>query len=61
MIPNKTGWHYLEVTKFHALLRGITSKTNDDFYYMNCLYSLEQKLSPNLIWKYEKIKSFVEL
>ena len=42
MIPNegKEDWHYLAVKKFSALLRGITSKYDGDFYCLNCLYSL---------------------
>ena len=34
MIPNeeKQGWHYLLVKKLSALLHGITSKHNGDFY-----------------------------
>ena len=30
-------WHYLAVKKISALLRGIRSKNNDDFYFLNCL------------------------
>ena len=32
MIPNREKWHYLAVKKLLALLRGITSKNNGDFY-----------------------------
>ena len=32
MIPNGEGWHYLEVKKLSASLRGITSKYVGDFY-----------------------------
>ena len=28
-------WHYLAVKKLQALLRGITSKHHNDFYYLN--------------------------
>ena len=37
MIPNeeKEGWHYLAVKNLSALLRGITSKINRDFYCLN--------------------------
>ena len=38
MIPNGQGWHYLTVKKLSALLRGITSKTNGDFYCLNCCH-----------------------
>ena len=37
MIPNGEGWHYLEVKKLSALLKGITSKRKDTFYCLNCL------------------------
>ena len=42
----KEGWHYLTVKKLSALLRGITSKHNSDFYCLNCLHSFrtENKL-----------------
>ena len=32
MITNGKGWHYLVVNKISALLRGITSKNNGDFF-----------------------------
>ena len=40
------GWHYLAVTKLPALPKGITSKNNGDFYYLNCPHSFrtENKL-----------------
>ena len=37
------GWHCLAVKKLSALLRGITSKTNGDFYCLNCLHSFRTK------------------
>ena len=41
MIPNKEkeGCHYLAVKIPSAFLREITSKTDNDFYYLNCLHS----------------------
>ena len=39
MIPNGEEWHYLEVIKLSALLRGITSKHHGDFDCLNCLPS----------------------
>ena len=38
MMPNGEGWHYLAVKKLSALLREVTSKTNGDFYCLNCLH-----------------------
>ena len=44
MIPNGEGWDYLAVKKQSALLRGMASKDNGDFYFLNCFHSfLEQK------------------
>ena len=39
MISNGEGWHYLAVKKLSALLRGITSYYQGDFYCLNCLHS----------------------
>ena len=36
-------WHYLAVKSLSALLRGITSNNNGDFYYTNCFYSFGTK------------------
>ena len=43
MIPNREGWHNLAVKKLLALLRGITSKNNGDFYCLSCLLSFRTK------------------
>ena len=37
------GWHYFVITKLLALLRGITSKHNPDFYCLNSLHSFAIK------------------
>ena len=44
-IPNKEteDWHYLPLKKLSALLREITSKHDDGFYCLNCLYSFRTK------------------
>ena len=39
MIPNVEGWYYITVKKLPALLRGVTSKHQGDFYYLNFLLS----------------------
>ena len=46
MITDGKKWHYLAVKSFSALLRGITSNHDRDFYYLNCFhsYSTEKKL-----------------
>ena len=46
MITDGKKWHYLAVKKLSALLRGITSKHEGDFYCLNCFHSFraENKL-----------------
>ena len=39
MISNGKKWHYLAVRSLSALLRGITSNHNGDFYCFNCFHS----------------------
>ena len=54
MIPKKEWWHYVAVKQLPALLRGVTSKHDSDFYCLNCLYSFrtENKLkSHNKVFK----------
>ena len=36
-------WHYLLVKNISALLRGVTSKNNGNFYCLNCLHSFRTK------------------
>ena len=43
MITDSKKWHYLVVTKLPALLRGIISNNNGDFYCFNCFYSFTKK------------------
>ena len=50
--------YYLAVKKLSALLRGITSRNNGDFYCLNCLHSFRIKNNLNYIKKYVKIKIF---
>ena len=52
MITDGTKWHYLAVKSLSALLRGITSNHNGDFYCLNCFhsYSTKEKLK-----KHEKV------
>ena len=46
MITDGEKWHYLAVKCLFALLRGITSKHEGDFYCLNCFqsYTTEHKL-----------------
>ena len=39
MITDGKKYHYLAVKKLPALLRGITSNQDGDFYCLNCFYS----------------------
>ena len=43
MIPNGEGWYYLVIKKISALLRGISSKHDGDFYCLNCLHLFRPK------------------
>ena len=43
MITDGKRWHYLAVKNFSALLRGITSKNDGEFYCLNCLHSFRAK------------------
>ena len=54
-----TNWHYLAIKNLSGLLRGITSNHNGDFYYLNCLHRIEQKLNLKNMKKYVKITIFV--
>ena len=58
---NKEGWYYLPVKDLSALLRGITSKHDCDFYCLNCLPSFRTKINFVDIKKYAKVKIFVML
>ena len=43
MITDGKKWHYLAVKSVSALLRGITSNHNGDFYCLNCFHSHSTK------------------
>ena len=46
MITDDEKWHYLAVKKLPALLKDITSKHKEGFYWLNCLnsHSTKEKL-----------------
>ena len=52
MITDGTKWHYLAVKSLPALLRGITSNHNGDFYCLNCFHSYRTE---NKLKKHEKV------
>ena len=43
MIINGEKWLYLTVRSLSALLKGITSKHDGDYYCLNCFYSYRTK------------------
>ena len=45
-------WHYLTVKTIPALLRGITSNHDGDFYFLNCFQSQRTKAA---LKKHEKV------
>ena len=47
IITDGKKWHYLAVKSLSALLRGITSNHNGDFYCLNCFHAYSTKNSLN--------------
>ena len=43
MIADDKKWHYLAIKSIQMLLRGITSKNNGDFCFLNCFSSFRTK------------------
>ena len=60
MIPDGEEWHYPLLKNPSKLLRGLTSKHHDDFYYLNCLHSFTAGNNVNLM-KNVKITSFLTI
>ena len=52
MITDGKKWHYLAVKSLSALLGGITSNHNGDFYSLNCFHSYSTK---NKLKKHERV------
>ena len=50
MITDGEKWHYLAVKSLSAFFRGIKSKDEGDFYYLNCFcsYRTENKLKKHV-------------
>ena len=55
MIIHGENWHYLAVKNLSALLRGITSKHEGNFYRLNCFHSFRTENKLKKIRMYEKI------
>ena len=47
MITDGKKWHYLALKNLPALLRGITSNHDGDFYCLNCFHSYTTKNNLN--------------
>ena len=54
IITDSEKWHYLAVKSLPALLKGITSNHNEDFYCLNCFRSCSTK---NRFEKHEEVCS----
>ena len=52
MITDGEKWHYLAVKELSALLRGIISKHEGDFYCLNCFHSFRTE---NKLKKHTKV------
>ena len=61
MISNGKRWHYLALIKLSSLLRGITSKRNDNFYCLNCSYLFRTKNKFQCQKEFVKKKNFLML
>ena len=59
MITDGKRWHYLVVKSVSALLRGITSNHNGDFYCLNCFHSCSIKNNLKKMKRYAMITIFV--
>ena len=63
MITDGKKWHYFAVKSLSALLRGITSKHDGDFYCLNCFhsYNTDKKLRKHEIVCNDHDYCYVEL
>ena len=52
MITDGKKWNYLAVKSLSALLRGVTSNHNGDFYCLNCFHSYRTE---NKLKRHEKV------
>ena len=52
MITDAKNWHYLAVKSLSALLKGITSKHDGDFYCLNRFHAYKTK---NRLEKYKNV------
>ena len=59
MITDGQKWHYLVFIKSSALIRGVTSKDNVDFYCLNCLYCFRHEIKRDFHEKVCKNHSYI--
>ena len=59
MITDSTKWHYLAVESLSALLRGITSNHDEDFYYLDCFHSYSTEKNFKTMKEYAMIMIIV--
>ena len=59
MITDTKKWHYLAVRSLSALLRGITSNHNGDFYYLKCFHLYGKKINLKDMKEYSMIRIIV--
>ena len=60
-ISNEEGWLFPAGTKLHALIKGITSKSNGDFYYLNCCHSFRTQIKPKSHMKKRENKYYCRI
>ena len=59
MITDGKKLHYLAVKSLSALIRGITSNHNGDFYFVNCFHSYSTEKNLKSMKKYVTIMIIV--
>ena len=59
MITDGKKWYYLAVESLSALLRGLTSNHNGDFYCLNCFHSYRTEKSSKTMKEYAMIMIIV--
>ena len=63
IITDGKKWHYLTVRRLGALLRGVTSKHEGDFYCLNCShsYASEKSLEKHMKLCEDKDYCYIEM
>ena len=58
-VTDNKKWHYLAVTSLSALLRGVTSTDNGEFYCLSCFHSFRTKNKLKNMKMYAKIMTII--